>query len=155
MSTSTNAILAYGYDLGGADDDWKVREAGEYGELALDWFDAEDDDADFITVAEKRLLAASGFTETDWHADGYFDRQREAEARLGVEIESYCSNNFPMYLLAAKVITVRRGYVETVDPAELTVVPAEWDEKLSAALGVLGLTPLQERARWLLCSFWA
>lgn len=150
MSQSTNGILAYGYDIAGGDAEWKVREVGEYGELKLDWLD--EDDGDFATAAEKRLLAAAGFTETDYTADGYFKREREAEARSGVEFESYCSGDYPMYLLAAKgsVTTAYRGDCKAID---FTVHP-EWDDKLRAALGALGMTPTQERARWLLCSYW-
>ncbi|WP_030777225.1 hypothetical protein [Streptomyces sp. NRRL S-920] len=150
MSTSTNGILVYGYDLAGGDAEWKVREVGEYGELKLDWLDDENDD--FWTAAEKRLLAAAGFTETDYTADGYFKREREAKGCTGVEIESYCSGDYPMYLLAAKgsVTTAYRGDCEQVD---FTVNP-EWDAKLRAALEVLGMTPTQERAQWLLCSCW-
>lgn len=149
MSTSTNGILAYGYDLAGGDAEWKVREVGEYGELELGWLDEEDDD--FWTVAEKRLLAAAGFTETDYTVDGYWDREREAEARSGVEIESYCSGDYSMLMLAARgsIMTAHRGDCKPVD---FTVAP-DWDDKLRAALEVLGLTPTQERAQWLLCSY--
>ena len=55
MSTSTDGILAYGYDLG--EGFQKIQGAGEYGELPpLPWFDAESDD--MIEAAEHRLLAA-------------------------------------------------------------------------------------------------
>lgn len=156
MSTSTNGILAYGYDLAGGDAEWKVGEVGEYGELKLGWLDEEDDD--FWTVAEKRLLAAAGFTETDYTVDGYWDREREAEARSGVEIESYCSGDYSMLMLAARgsIMTAYRGDCHTVDMVALVEAPSVngWDDKLRAALEVLGLTPTQERAQWLLCSFW-
>ncbi|MFD3621242.1 hypothetical protein ACFWWT_39750 [Streptomyces sp. NPDC058676] len=29
-----------------------------------------------------------------------------------------------------------------------------WDEKLRIALQALGITPTQEGAQWLLCSYW-
>lgn len=155
MGQSTNAMLAYGYDLGG-EEEWKVREAGEYGELpALDWYDPDDEDGDdFQSAAERRLLASVGFTEQWGERDGYFEREEEAKARLGVEFDTHCSGEYPMFLLATKVITVYRGSVEEIDVAELAQVPADWDGKLTAALRALGLTPTQERARWLLCSYW-
>lgn len=157
MGQSTNGILAYGYDLGSGDAGWKVREVGEYGELQLDWYNPDDEDGDdFQTAAERRLLAASGFAETDWQVEGYFAREREAKARLGVEFDTYCHGDYPMYLLATKVITVYRGDVKQIDMAELVQAPSVhgWDDKLRAALETLGLTPTQDRARWLLASYW-
>jgi hypothetical protein len=154
MGVSTDAILAYGYDLGGDEDGWKVREAGKYGELELDWLDEEDD---FTEQAMDRIRAAAGFTETDWQAEGYFDRKHAAEAAAGVEIEMYCSDEAPMYLLAAKVHTVSRGHIK--DAAALMAgaddaTRREWDAKLAAAVAALGMTPVQEKPAWLLCSYW-
>ncbi|MEU5608421.1 hypothetical protein AB0H03_06635 [Streptomyces sparsogenes] len=159
MGRSTNAVLAYGYDLGGSDE-WKIRESGEYGELPnLAWYDPENEDGDdFLEAAERRLLAEiAGFTET-WSGEneGYFEREREAKDRLGVKFDIYCSGEYPMYLLAAHVTTVWRGDIQVIDPARLAADPAEhgWDDKLQAALTALGITPTQDRARWLLCSYW-
>ncbi|MFF8100157.1 hypothetical protein ACF07S_10335 [Streptomyces sp. NPDC016640] len=158
MGQSTNGMLVYGYDLGG-EEEWKIREAGEYGELPpLDWFDPDNEEGDgFQEAAERRLLAQlADFTETDWRADGYFEREREAKARLGVEFDTYCSGDYPMYLLAAKVITVYRGSAEEIDMTELAIAPEMngWDEKLNAAVQALGITPTQDKPKWLLCSYW-
>lgn len=164
MGQSTNGILAYGYDLGGSEG-WKLEGLGEYGELPeLAWFDPENEDGDdFQSAAEAHLLAEiAGFAE-EYPRDepqevrhAYFDRKNAAEAALGVEFDSYCSGDYPMYLLATKVITVYRGYVKDIDMAALAVEPEMngWDEKLGAAIGALGVTPSQDKPRWLLCSFW-
>ncbi len=159
MGVSTDAILAYGYDLGGEEDEWKVREAGRYGELELDWLDDEAEDYDgFGVAAMDRILAASGFTETyEDGRKGFFDRKHEAEKLTGVEIEYYCSNEAPMYLLAAKVHTVARVYIK--DAAALMAgadeaTLREWDAKLASAVAALGMTPVQEKPAWLLCSYW-
>ena len=157
MGQSTNAMLVYGYHLGSDDNGWELEGVGEYGELpTLDWHDSESDEADFGTDAELRLLASVGFTETDWTVDGYHQREREAKARLGVELETHCSGDYPMYLLIAKGITVYRGDVKKIDFAELAAeVQAKGaDEKLRAAVQALGITPKQERPQWLLCSYW-
>ena len=156
MGQSTNGVLAYGYDLG--EGFQKIQGAGEFGELPpLTWWDPEHD-SDMIEAAERRLLAdIAGFTETweDGH-DGYFTREREAKARLGVEFDTYCSDSYPMHLLAAKVITVYRGDCDVLDLAALAVEPEMngWDEKLQTALRALGITPSQDKARWLFCSYW-
>ena len=156
MGQSTNAMLAYGYNLGG-EEDWKIQGLGEYGEFPeLLWLN--EDEHDFQEAAERHLLAElAGFTET-WSSgnEGYHDREREAKARVGVEFDTHCSGDYPMYLLATKVITVYRGDAKSIDMTALAVEPQAngWDEKLRAALTALGITPTQERAQWLLCSYW-
>ena len=160
MGQSTNAILAYGYDLGGGDDGWKIHQAGEYGELPeLDWYDAENEEGDDLMSAGERRLRAeiAGFTE-QWHSgnEGYFDRERDADASVGVKIESYCSGEYPMWLLATKIITVYRGDCKTIDMAELAEAPhiQGWDARLAAASQALGITPTQDRPRWLVFPFY-
>jgi hypothetical protein len=160
MGQSTNGMLVYGYNLGGGDGPWEVEGVDEYGEWSPSWLnpdpDNEDGGGDVIEDAKKVLLASVGFTETDWRADGYFDRQRDAEARLGVEFDSYCSGDYPMWLLAAHVITVYRGDVQEVNFAALEQARTEgdWDTKLAHAIQALGVTPKQERPKWLLVSYW-
>lgn len=161
MGTRTDAILAYGYDLGG-DGEWKVREVDEYGGLmpgAGGWVpDPEaEEDYDLTGLAERHLLDASGFTETyEDGREGYFGRESAAKEALGVEFETYCSDEYPMYVLAAKVLTADRGYVQDAASFILAAEEArpEMDRKLRTALGALGLTPLQEQPKWLLCSYW-
>ena len=153
MGNSADGILAYGFNLGG-DEGWEIAEAGEYDEWTPDWYD--EDEEDLISDAEKHLLRAAGFDETDYKADGYYDRKREAGARVGVELVTYCSFDYPIYALAAHTVTVYQGHVTEVDWAELERqrVSEGWDAKLTAALAVLGATPKQERPKWLLLSRW-
>ena len=136
MGTTTDAILAYGYDLGGSDG-WAIREIDEYDSLdpaKFAWYDDENDD-DFQEQAERHLLASEV---------------------LGVQFETYCSDSAPMHLLAAKVITVRRGNCEVLDLPALSAMPAEhgWDDKLRAACQALGITPTQASPGWVLVSYW-
>ncbi|WP_435108128.1 hypothetical protein [Nocardiopsis synnemataformans] len=153
MGTSTNAILAYGCDLGG-EEDWKVREVDTFGGgLAVGWFDHEEDH--FGTAVENQLLAAAGFTETDWEAHGYHERRRDALATFGVEVVSHCCGSCTEYILTAHERTAIRGYPETVDPVELAVVQGDVDARLSRALTALGLPPTQEAPVWLLASYWS
>jgi len=159
VGTSTNAILAYGYNLGGPEEGWAVREADGDGLLRTDWYDEDNDDddgADFVAAAEKRLLTAVGFTETDYKAPGYSDRRKIAEAQIGVVFDAYCHIDFPLYIMATNVITVRRGNMEYLDLHALAGEPAHhnWDEQLTVALRILGITPIQPQPDWLLCSYW-
>lgn len=160
MGRSTNGMLVYGFDLGGSDDEWKIREVDEYGGLELPWLNSEDEDDDgFQGTAEKMLLADVGFTE-EWSegagARGYFDREKEAKSRVGVEFDTYSSGDYPQYVLAAKVVTVYGGEVGMLDMVEMVEAPAanDWDAKLAHALSVLGITPTQEKAAWFVCSYW-
>ena len=155
MGTTIKAELSYGYRLQGGDGDWLVREvhpddSDEWG-LNLDWFN-EDEDS-FDEAAKRRLLASAGFTETDYNADGYYDRQRAAEDRLGVVLErtGYEANDL---LLVTKQIGAYLGEAETIDPAVLAAeAGSEANERLRSALAVLGLTPTQEQPAWLLTAY--
>jgi hypothetical protein len=149
----------YGYHLGGDEDGWLIEGADEYGEFdlnQLDWYSEEDG---FIESVERRLLeVVAGFTETDWRADGYPERKAAADATVGVEMESHCSGDYPMYVLAAKVITAYRGDAKVVELPDLVDRSRpgveSWNDKLTAALDALGITPKQQRPEWLLCSYW-
>lgn len=154
MGVSTDAILAYGYDLGDPAEGWKVKETGEYGSLNVPWFDPEDDEADFMDAVEKRLLASAGFTETDWRVDGYFTRRSAALGSFGVEVVSHCHHDYPMFILAAHHITVHRGSVGTVDLGGLAALQEDADARLARVLTALGLTPTQQAPAWLLVSDW-
>jgi hypothetical protein len=153
MGTSTDAVLAYGYDLG----EWnKIQGAGEFGELLnLPWLDDDSDDG-YRDQAERHLLRSVGLTEEPWVEDGYYEREKEAKARLGVQFETYCSDRAPMQILAAHVITVSRGDSEILDLTALMNAPVEhgWDDNLRAACEALGITPTQETPAWVLVSYW-
>lgn len=167
MGVTTNGILAYGYNLGGDDSGWEIEQAGEFGDWEPPWpnhdptadpdAQDEDEDRDLPEDARSALLTAAGFTETDREAQGYWDRHRDAEQRVGVELITYASPQYPLYVLAAHSITAHRGYFETIDfPAlELQRVAEGWDTKLVSALDVLGMTPRQQSPAWLLLSYWS
>jgi hypothetical protein len=156
MGTTIKAGLSYGYRLQGDGGRWLVREvhpedSDEWG-LNLDWYN-EEQHLSFDEAATARLLASIGFTETDWQVDGYFDRQRDAEARLGVEFV-HVGYDADDLLLVTKQYSSYLGDAEAIDPGEMAAVSgAEADERLRSALAVLGLTPLQERPAWLLTAY--
>lgn len=153
MGRSLSAKLVYGYDLGGGEDEWKIREVDEYGDLQLHWHDADSDD--FIGDAEQRLLAVvAGFTET-WETkvdDDYFARESDAKKGLGVDFEWYGVTDSSSWLLAAYFVDV--GWSGLVDLAELQAHPdrEKWDAALASAVAALGITPTQEQPGWVLCA---
>lgn len=157
MGTSTDGILAYGYDLGGTESEWKFEAPwwtkGEWGwEGEAPWGSTDgDDEGDFSEWVEKTLRVRVGeFAETDRRADGFFKREADADARVGVKLETYCSGEYPLYLLGVKIYVVSRGDAEAVD---FTVGPS-WDTKLRIACEALEIKPLQDQPKWLLASYW-
>lgn len=157
MGSATNAILAYGYDLGGPCDKWNLQETDRYGSLhGLDWYD---EDADFIEAAETQLLAViAQFTEPwtrDAHRTGYHERKEAAKASIGVRLGQHCSRTAPGYLLAVDITTAHRGSPVAVDIDDLNRrrLAYGWDLKLLEALAALHLTPTEYSPAWLLASF--
>jgi hypothetical protein len=158
VGTSTNALLCYGYDLGGGETEWHLAEVDD-DELSLPWLDLDELEEDGLGLEDAfatRLLASVGFTETDYSAKGYRERKREAEATIGVELEYHCSSDYPLYILSAKTITARRGDTEAIDMAALEAerIAGDWDGKLAAACAALGITPTKP-AGWWLVSYWS
>lgn len=153
MGMNTGARLVYGYALGGDEDadGWLIAEASEDGEWEPDWLG----DDDVITAAEERLLASVGFTETDYEVAGYFDRKRDAEARLGVEFVAH-GGEFSCMALATHAVRVEWGEVAELDFAALESARTEgdWDAKLARAIAALGVTPKQAKPAWLLLAFY-
>jgi Ni,Fe-hydrogenase maturation factor len=154
MTTSTDAVLVYGYNLGGDAQGWLVAEAGELGEWNPPWL-KPDDEIGIVDAAEVALLASVGFTEDYGWSVGYYDRQREALARVGVWLVTHCSGEAPMYFVAAHEVTVSRGDVEVLDLHDLERRRQEedWDGKLQRALATLQIN-LNATPAWLLASYW-
>lgn len=166
MGESSTGILTYGYYLGGNDDGWKIKNLGEYGDWIPFWIDKseigdpDDDDyegsgIDIVTECEKRLLAVlADFTETDWRVEGYHQREREAKARMGVEIESCSHHEYPGYFLSAGGESVGDYGVMAVDLLDLInrKIKEGWDERLRRACEALGIEPEQEEPQWFLGS---
>lgn len=132
MGQATDALLAYGYDLGGPSDEWHVRETGSYGLLDVPWWDQEQDDPSFLEAAQARI-AEAGIT--------------------GVEIHTHCSRDYPEYLLTAHCTTAHRGYPQHVAPIFMSVSVAGAGDRLTAALKALGLTPTRDLPGWILASY--
>jgi hypothetical protein len=153
---SARAHLAYGYDLG-TGEAFKAAERGEYGEPKLPWLPT-DEDGDSVygglgEEVEKRLLASVGFTEDNWRVEGYYDRKREAEKRVGVELDYSGHADYAGWVLVAKWSkrNVEWSEAMAVDLDELTNRPAYegWDGRLADALTALGITPTQAGPKWL------
>lgn len=136
MGIDSDGILAYGYDLGELYD---LDTPEEY----------EGDKTQYIEDLLLKELA--GFTDKWSKGDEtFFDRKREAEKQIGVEIILHCSYDYPMYILAAKGSETRawRGSPKVI---KSLVAYQEWDDNLNKAKAVLGIDNLDEPA-WILSS---
>ncbi|MER6816347.1 hypothetical protein ABT299_44390 [Spirillospora sp. NPDC000708] len=127
MSDLNSAIIAYGYDLGGAVTRWKVHEVDASGVLTVPW--AQDPDP-----------------------DDYLEDRMPLDGTAGVSVLRYGDDEDPQSILAAQ--WVRIGPAEVFD---LALLPkphhyAVWDRRLDKALKLAGLTPLQRHPAWLACS---
>jgi hypothetical protein len=153
VSISSDGLLIYGYDLG-AEEEW---------EDLPEWFkglpDAPDYDG-FVDAALEYLMKQSGlFTETDWEAEGYWQRKHAAELEMGIDIAYHCSYEYPMYILAIKAKQgehrAYRGSPIYIEADTLNIPPAikdEWDAKLRWAVDTLGIKTVIKEPSWILTS---
>lgn len=143
MGISVEAILAYGYDLGGDGQGWKIEGLDEYREPSFDWYD--EDNERFEDAMLRRLAKANGVAVRD---DGYVNEDALA-AIAGVSFVMYQHADYTSYFLAAFEHTVSMGTSERIDDFE---VPNGTDEKLRAAVEAIGIVPT-EAPGWYLAPF--
>lgn len=109
-------------------------------------------------------LLMYGIRLTD-EADLEYDEEADegsAAARLawsgddvdGVTIESHCSGEYPMYIIAIKATVIRAwlGHPKDIDPAKL-VAQSEWADKLQAFVLKYKL-PTEGQMGWIMASNW-
>jgi hypothetical protein len=152
MGMSFEAILAYGYALGGPGE-WQMQmpdgyaqdgEGEPWGEF--DWY--RDDDV--IESTRNCLLAAVGFTETNWRSKGYSDRLNDAVNRGGVEFYEAGSSDYPTYAVYA---IGSKSSIEWSAKVVTPTIPDGADERLTWALETLGIKPTQPKPGWVLGSY--
>jgi energy-converting hydrogenase Eha subunit A len=141
---ATNAVLAYGFDVGGSDKGFTVREADKFGQIKLDWFDSSAGH-DFQELGMQHL-AAAGLVYQPWF-----------QGEQPVCIVKHCSRPFPAHIIAAgaTVVVARRGQLQHLNMAQLVgAVDQRVDVMLSEACQALGITPFQPHPGWFLVSYW-
>lgn len=105
MGQSTDGILTFGIDL------------GEY----KNFMSTKDVDGDYSYDWDEFLYSISGIEKYN------FIKLRDFEESLGIELIQYCSCDYPMYILSVPGTTtiVSRGYVEEINPTEMTISPKQ------------------------------
>lgn len=155
MSQSTNGLLVYGYDLG-SEEKWKVREwDDEEYVLNVPWIDSDAEEVtDWGEALARQVVTAWNAARGTTYNPGKWSDQEDVLKLAGIEFETYCSDSYPMYVLCAAEAseTAYRGKCIDVTGKIAASRPA-WDEQLAWALAALGMTPLQGKPAWLLCSY--
>lgn len=135
MSTSTDAILAFGFDIGeDAPWGWKDEEWDEYYVDKKGVFDPEPDSQE-VTVK---------FRE-------YCTRRGALLDACPVAIITHCSYECPQYIVSMKstVIRASRGFPEEIEKLQK---PEDWEAPMREFCSVMGIT--YEEPKWLLFSLW-
>jgi hypothetical protein len=122
MGVSTDAVLAYGIDLG-ADEDLMD------GPLGILYSDSEGFSLDLL-IEETAGLGPEPDYEQDrdaWRA--WRDALRKAEESYPLQLVEHCSNEYGMRFLAVRgtVLTAPRGY-----PQRVAALPTPTDEQMQA-----------------------
>jgi hypothetical protein len=136
MGISNDSLIAYGIDL------------GEEAPAFLEDFDGDLDE--FISeAAGLKRPDHQEYSGADWST--FWAKQREFESKFPVELVTYCSYDYPMYILALRgtVIRASRG-----DPVEFTPdalehqIPQKRQDQYRKFLTDHGYDP--DEAKWFL-----
>lgn len=141
MGQSTDAYLVYGIDL---DEPDAYNEDGEFYEFWKLFEEAEDDPWEVIS----NLSGIEYVSGTD-----SYDRRSEFRQNFGVEIETHCYHEYPMYLaiIPNAGFSAARGDVTEIDPADMVITQGQLDD-FKAGLEKLKI-PYSE-PKWMLVSYW-
>lgn len=140
MSTSTDAILFYGIDLGeDLDIDEIARNCG---------FDPDDEDYEFDTLDNFYLKKIGIYRGED---ENYVEWGKRKELALnGVGDGRHCSGYYPMhYISIGTHYEAYRGH-----PTEVTNlgINSDWDDKIKKYCETIGI-PFS-KPKWILASYW-
>lgn len=138
MGQSTDALIAFGFDLGEDIEDFDV-------------FTSDDEDLGIDEIFDAHIGVVP-YKEPGWVSH---DEDEKIRAAAPAELIRHCSGDYPMYFLAVPGTKklARRGYPEAIDPGHMEV-PAE---KVSAFLEWCtkhGIEVPEEGPHWHLFSDW-
>lgn len=150
MGTSTNGILFFGFDFCNEDegdelpfDDWEDHYAEKMGLIDDSGYWTDEGDHAFPPGPERDAA------EKRWHA--YLDKKTKLVKKAGVEIDSHCSGEYPIYYVCTQQVVARRGYPEKLKLEEMEVTEEEI-QKLRAFCELMGIK--WKKPSWVLASYW-
>lgn len=111
MGVSTNAYLAFGFDLG---------------EEPPESWDGSFDESTYIAEKYNLVYPENKDSDSD-EVQAYYNKLFKLEKEFPIDVVSHCSDTYPMYFLAVKrtVQCARRGYPEQLKPENLSVTEEE------------------------------
>lgn len=152
MGTSTDAILAFGFDLGDPEDGEldKLLEAGRENDEDEDTFDP-----DTLLARDAGVQPPTvEYGEATKHTfEAYWKAKREAVEAHPLDVISHCSGNCPMYFLAVRGTESRalRGYPESnISLPEVSAESVQAMREFCERYGITFKTP-----SWCLFSDWS
>lgn len=165
MSTSTDALLVYGYVWGdecnilnpdGEEDDreWVDIIAERRG--VIDPWGTFPPEINDMPYAKQREAAKVWSDANRAEIGAYLETKKAIEVEYGVEIGHHGSDSWrvPIVKIANVGHRAYRGDVISIDPTALAVDPA-WNEKLSRFIADLGIdTSEAQGPGWFLVSWW-
>ena len=134
MGQSTDAILAYGFDLDAI-------------------FDEEINVEEIIPTAVRfKISQLEGYYDLEESVPDYL-KQHDCE---GVELVHHCSCDYTMYILGFPMARAWRGDVRRLDLTELSqhMAGQGGEQKVRKAAQVLGIDTKDKTPGWLLVSMW-
>jgi hypothetical protein len=175
MSSSIEARLAYGVNLGGDEDGWNFAEVGEYGGMTDEWLVAHGADEDsygtetVVNTLKDAILRAGGFSEpepdyqlpngeTNQEWLRWLERRAEAEKLSGVEVD-WCGDmgtGFSAHVLVITSTKHEASWTETstFEPSNWHDVHPDFDAKLGAVLQLAGLSLHDVKPGWILYAYY-
>ena len=142
MTTSTDAILFYGYCWQDEDCDrpWMIDRDGDPDDQEEDW--------------QERYAEAMGMELIPGYHARQWDRIQTLVRASGCEVGTHCSSECPMPYVAVSDSIVMSHRGEMTEVRSLSVDPA-WDGQLTEFCRVMGIPTSRARAAWWLVSDWS
>lgn len=141
MGQSTDAILAYGFEIHSPDEGWLTHEPDEHIE-AQSWYKTEC----FEECAEAG-------DECDCEPD-LGEILTLALKGTPLSVVSHCHRDYPVWMIVAHSIRAWRGDPKYLDLTALTNQANGWSTQFNHLWQKLGITPTQVEPRWILASDW-
>lgn len=154
MGQSTNGIICFGVPCEeGTEFPWD--DEGFDGDI-VEWWRAINGFTDIHSPFTALGDYSPGWSRDDPRLTEYYEHRARwlAEHPVPVELENYCSGDYPMYAITVPWLGMRcyRGYPETFDPRSLVATDRQVED-LKAFMVKHGINGDGE-PRWLLISYW-
>jgi hypothetical protein len=166
MSTSTDALLIYGYIW---DDEYDLFDDGDTDEIRGDWedriaaaaglvnpWDRFPEEIDRLPRDQRTAQANAWKAEHRAELDAWYEAQRRAVSSYGVTVDHHGSDEWscPIVKITDAGKTASRGYPLLVTGEDLQV-GGNWNDKLTRFVTDLGIDVSEAKGPgWFIVSYW-